>query len=114
MTRDIQDRLDLFGSDVYVKRVALTMNQIETFNPPPNPTKLTDARASGYISEFGHECWELDALEPKIISDLIRNEVTALANPDLFAVVEQQEAMDKSNIQKICDRYEDVIDYLND
>lgn len=28
MTRDIQERLQMFGADVYVKRVALTMNQI--------------------------------------------------------------------------------------
>lgn len=114
MTRDIQDRLDLFGSDVYVKRVALTMEQIQAFNPPPNPTKLTDARASGYIAEYGHECWELDALEPKVITELIRNEVTALADPDLFTSIAQREDADKEHIQMICDRYEEVIDYLND
>lgn len=45
MTRDIQERMDMFGADVYVKRVALTMEQIEKFSPPPNPTKLSDARA---------------------------------------------------------------------
>lgn len=56
MTRDIQERMDMFGADVFVKRVALTMEQIETFCPPPNPTKLSDARASGYIREYGHEC----------------------------------------------------------
>ena len=48
MTRDIQERLELFGADVYVKRVALTMNQIQTYNPPPNPAKITDSRASKY------------------------------------------------------------------
>lgn len=114
MTRDIQDRLDMFGADVYVKRVALTMEQIDTFNPPPNPTKLSDARATGYIAEYGHECWELDALEPKIITALIKDEVTALADLSLFARVEHQENTDKGNIQKICDRYEEVIDYLNE
>lgn len=39
MTRDIQERLEMFGADVYVKRVALTMNQIQTYNPPPEPGK---------------------------------------------------------------------------
>lgn len=109
MTRDIRERLALFGADVDVKRVALTMEQIERFSPPPNPTKLTDARASGYISEYGHECWELDALEPKIITSLIRNEVTALMDSDLFEEVERKEQTDKSNIQLVCDNYDDVI-----
>lgn len=46
MTRDIQERLQMFGADVYVKRVALTMNQIGTYNPPPNPAKITDSKPS--------------------------------------------------------------------
>ena len=114
MTRDIRERLALFGADVDVKRVALTMEQIERFSPPPNPTKLTDARASGYISEYGHECWELDALEPKIITSLIRNEVTALMDSDLFEEVERKEQTDKSNIQLVCDNYDDVVRNLRD
>lgn len=113
MTRDIQERLEMFGADVHVKRVALTMEQIQTYNPPPNPTKLSDARATGYIAEFGHECWELDALEPKVITELIRNEVTALLDSDLLLEVENKERTDKENIQKICDNYEDVINYLD-
>lgn len=112
MTRDIQERLEMFGADVNVKRVALTMEQIETFNPPPNPTKLTDARASGYIAEYGHECWELDALEPKVITDLIRREVNELVDFSLFREVEVKEDADKDNIQEICDRYSEVISYL--
>lgn len=114
MTRDIQERLDMFGADVFVKRVALTMEQIETFNPPPNPTKLTDARSSGYIEEYGHECWELDALEPKVITSLIREEVTALQDPDLLYEIEYREKEDKSNIKLISQRYDEVVDFLHD
>ena len=114
MTRDIQERLEMFGADVEVKRVALTMNQINAFNPPPNPTKVTDARSSGYISRFGHECWELDALEPKVITQLIQNEVTALIDYSRFNAVADRERRDKDNIQMICDRYDEVVDYLMD
>lgn len=114
MSRDIQERLDMFGADVEVKRVALTMEQIETFDPPPNPTKVTDARSNGYISVYGHECWELDALEPKVITDLIENEVTGLMDSDLFFEVADQEERDKADIQMICDRYSEVVSYLRD
>lgn len=112
MTRDIQERMDMFGADVFVKRVALTMEQIETFCPPPNPTKLSDARASGYIREYGHECWELDALEPKVITSLIYNEVTALLDADLLSEVERREKMDKTNIKLISEHYGDVVGFL--
>lgn len=113
MTRDIQERMDMFGADVYVKRVALTMEQIDTFNPPPNPTKLSDARANGYIEEYGHECWELDALEPKVITALIRDEVTALMDTDLLYEIERKEETDKSNIAMISRDYSDVVAYLH-
>ena len=114
MTRDIQDRLDLFEADVYVKRIALTMDQIDHYAPPPNPTKLSDARASGYIKNYGHECWELDALEPSVITELIKNEVTALIDEDVKRRVESQEDLDKRTLGLIEENYEEVMDFVMD
>lgn len=84
MTRDIRDRLELFGSNVTVERLALNMDQIEELNPPPNPAKLSDSRSSGYVSEFGFESWELDALEPAVISELITNRVVELRDEEAW------------------------------
>ena len=112
MSRDIQERLDMFGADVNVKRVALTMNQINEFDPPPNPTKVTDARSLGYITRFGHECWELDALEPKVITRIITEEVTALMDESLFSEVEEKEQRDKDDIEAISANYRDVVRWL--
>jgi hypothetical protein len=48
-------------------------------NPPPNFAKEADTRFAGYVREFGtRECWELDALAPTVIADLIRTEIEAL------------------------------------
>lgn len=112
MSRDIQDRLNLFEADVNVKRVALTMKQIQKYSPPPNPTKVTDARASDYIKKYGHECWELDALEPAVISELIKNEVTKLIDQDQFIKVEEKETDDKNLLQQICDHYKEVENFI--
>lgn len=55
MTRDITERLEMFaGRPVEVRRIALTMDQIEEHQPPPNPAKLTDSRGSSYIRTYGH------------------------------------------------------------
>lgn len=79
MTRDNQERLSLLaGLDVKVKRLALNMDQIEQYNPPPNPTKLTDSRAGSYIRKYGKNSWELDALNPAVISTLIEGEILLL------------------------------------
>ena len=58
------------------KRIALNMDQVTAYNPPPFAAKLTSARYQGYIDEHGtNEAWELDALEPSVLRDLIREHV---------------------------------------
>ena len=49
MSRDVWDRLDLmtYQAGVEVVRLALNIDQVDFFQPPPNPTKLKDSRAPG-------------------------------------------------------------------
>lgn len=80
MTRDIEERLSLFtrrddSFSFRVKRIALNMDQIEQQSPPPNPAKVTDSRYADYADKYGEESWELDALEPRFITNLIDNTV---------------------------------------
>lgn len=93
MTRDIAERLALFsGYDVEVDRIALNKNQIDLYNPPPNPAKLTDSRADGYIKLHGYSSWELDALDPDVLSDLIEDAVLKLRDEKLW-----EQAIEKEN-----------------
>ena len=86
MTRDITDRLQLFldNPDIYVSRIALNMHQVELYSPPPNPAKISDSRAIKYINKFGHESWELDALEPRVIRNLIDAKVSSFKEEDIW------------------------------
>ncbi len=113
MTRDIQERLEMFGADVYVKRVALTMNQVKTYNPPPNPAKITDSRCGKYIDQYGDESWELDALEPQMLTNLIKNEVTALRDDAIYQAVCNKERREKEELQTVADEYDKVIAFLS-
>jgi hypothetical protein len=80
MTRDNTERLALYTrQDVEVRRIALNMDQVRQYSPPPNFVKESDTRTSGYRERFDtDECWELDALSPSVIADLIRSEVEGL------------------------------------
>jgi hypothetical protein len=65
MTRDLRDRLSLYSrAAVDVQRVALNMDQVGVFNPPPNFAKESDKRFEAYRRQYGDQCWELDALPP--------------------------------------------------
>jgi len=104
MVRDIQDRLDLFlgGTSQFlrVKKLALTMQQVRRYNPPPNPTKVTDSRAKDYIRKFGHECWEVDALDPTTLQALIRTDLEAIIDMDLMQEIVDREESDKEALRK--------------
>ncbi len=97
MTRDNKDRLFMFACDrVTVRRLALNYDQVEAYNPPPNPTKLTDSRARDYLQVFGSSCWELDALPPSVIADLVDDAIRAEMDPLAWegSMQRQQDARD--------------------
>lgn len=111
MSRDISDRLVTFETyGVEFHRLALNMDQVDAYNPPPNPTKLTDSRASGYIAEYGHECWELDALEPMVISNLIRDHVTKYRDEKVYNEILRREKHGKDLLTDVAELWDDVIE----
>lgn len=124
MSRDIEDRLRRFvltdharsgdGSfsslrrveDFEVRRIALNMDQVEEFDPPPNPAKLTDARARGYIEEYGDESWELDALEPQYMVDLIQGHVLAMRDDEVYEADLAREEEGRGILRRFVDTWD--------
>lgn len=109
MTRDIEDRIRLFMGKRYralfqIERLALTRDQIDEFNPPPNPAKLSDSRAQGYITKHGPHSWELDALDPKVMAQLIEDRLRKIIDTELWADSKEleQEGIDK--LTKLAER----------
>jgi hypothetical protein len=100
MTRDIIDRLELFMGGAEVNRIALNYEQIMTYSPPPNPAKLTDSRVKDYIRKFGKQSWELDALEPSIINNLIDSSIESLIDPYLWDEAEELEDEGRATLLK--------------
>lgn len=116
MTRDIEERLNMFAGagSVSVRRLALNMAQIEQYDPPPNPAKDTDARFENYQNEFGDSSWELDALDPTVIEDLISNELDEIIEPDAWEEAEAEEAKNKARLGLVRDNWDRVVTYLED
>lgn len=112
MTRDIFDRLELFMGGIEVKRIALNYDQIEQYNPPPNPAKVTDSRFAAYQSEFGDESWELDALEPTVISDLIEDVVLELRDEDAWNEQMAIQERGRMLLNAATERWNDVVELL--
>jgi len=80
MTAVAGERVNLYGGGgIEFRRIALTLDQIAEYNPPPNFVKETDSRTKWYVEEFETEdCWELDALTPEVVDAVIRSHVEPL------------------------------------
>lgn len=113
MSRDIQDRLCGFGCDCEIKRIALNMDQIDQYNPPPNPAKVTDSRSAGYIDRFGTESWELDALEPEVIVELIQSHIE-LHTDSFYYEHARQEEEGRALLARASERWNEIREQLQD
>lgn len=115
MSRDIRERLSMFEvHDINFKRIALNMQQVEAYDPPPNPAKITDSRAGKYIKEFGHDSWELDALTPNVISELIHSHVIKYRNMDTYERVLQREEMSREILIEVASNWSNLENHWED
>lgn len=113
MTRDNVERLQMFmrrdAIDLELRRIALNMDQIEELNLPPNPAKATDIRFNGYVDKYGtDESWELDALEPSYIEQLIRDNIEPLVDQSEWDAVAEAEDEARRVMKIVAARYTDV------
>lgn len=99
MTRDLEERFNMFiehevepGEEdrFTLDRIALTMDQIEERKPPPNPAKTTDARFGSYIKVYGRESWELDALDPNYLNNLVDSHIHRFIDDDMWTLASER------------------------
>lgn len=112
MTRDIESRLELFMGGVEVNRLALNFDQVQQYNPPPNPAKTTDSRYASYIRIHGAESWELDALEPAVIAALIQDAIDRVRDSGLWRESLRREKREKALLAKVADNWVELEPYV--
>lgn len=107
MSNDIFKRLDLFlghegyysYEDWHFKRIALSMDQINELNPPSDPAKLSDSRGAKYIEQYGGRSWELDALSPTAMSEIITDAISEITDFEELEAAQALEAEHKETMK---------------
>lgn len=113
MSRDIYSKLSLFTyQHVHVQRIALNMIQVQKYNPPPNLAKTTDSRFADYKAKYGDDSWELDALEPTILVDLIKQAINQYRDPKLWEESLEIERKGRRTLECICKYFPEVVQFL--
>lgn len=73
IVRDFQS----LGFELHLEKIALTDLQVKQYNLIPAPCKKKDTMASGWITAHGDAVYELDALEPSVLLQLVEDSVKA-------------------------------------
>lgn len=100
----------LFPDDdpIEIRRIALNMDQVLQYNPPPNPAKMTDSRVAGYIEQHGRQSWELDALDPSTLTDLIALHIDEVVDPELWDEHDEIQNRERARLSYVADRWQTI------
>jgi hypothetical protein len=115
MIRDIHDRIVEFCEGdagmaplaFSIEPIALTRQQIDDYNPPPNPVKRAtaakkgDPRAEEFVAKHGTSCWEVDALKPEVLHDLVEGAIRSEIDLELYEAILKKEKRDKTKLRSL-------------
>ncbi len=100
MVRDVAERLERFGAEVEVVKLAILGSDIERYSLPPMPVKAKDSRASAFRHAHGDECVELDALHPSVLRGRIETFILDYLEQDIRAEVIKEEDAERVRISR--------------
>ncbi len=85
----------------HIQHIGLTSEQVKLHNPPENTAKSADPRYKDYILQYGTKCWEVDALNPPTLHELIDTAILGLIDIDRFNAMIEKENEDKAKLKKL-------------
>jgi hypothetical protein len=76
--RDLPARLERYGGDhITIKRIAVVSGQLAASLSFPASEKRKDPRYKWFVENYGERCWEIDAVDPNVLRDLVEQEISA-------------------------------------
>ncbi|MEA2959395.1 MAG: hypothetical protein QOJ58_5260, partial [Alphaproteobacteria bacterium] len=97
--RDFVTRTDCWDK---VIRVALSAEQVTQYQLPPNPGKVTDSRAAGFVARHGELVQvEIDALPPETLRALFADEIAEYWDESAYAAVLEREDAERELLRTV-------------
>jgi hypothetical protein len=106
---DLPERLERYeGWHVTVRRIAITEDDAATLPAFPASDKRTDPRHDWFVQNFGTQCWELDAMDPRDLRARVEEEIAALIEPVAWERCERVNAAEQESLRTILDQWKGV------
>lgn len=92
---------DMKANGVSFRRVALTQEQVEKYNLPPNNIKDGDKNSDEYREKHGSLSWECDALPPEILQEVLEDEILSIIDYNTYMFMLKREEEDKEKLRQM-------------
>ena len=67
-----------------LERLCLNRDQVDRYSLPPNPAKESDPNYKKYEALYGKYSWELDALEPHVLVEIVKQRLVEVLDIETF------------------------------
>jgi hypothetical protein len=99
---DLPDRLERYGAKITIERIALLETDVFDGNLPSfkAETKTGDSRYQWFVKNFGHNCWELDAMSPVTLRECVKNSILCKLDLEAWYRAIEIEQVEKASMQQ--------------
>ena len=99
---DLPQRLAEYGGKhVELTRIALRLEQTSGLPSFPAADKRRDPRYQWFVERHGVRCWEIDALDPRDLRQIVEQSIQALIEPVAWSRCETVNAAELESLQTI-------------
>jgi hypothetical protein len=107
---DLPNRLERYGGEVYIRRIALRPADLPELPSFPAFTKSRDPRYRWFVERYGDTCWELDAMSPVVLRERVKAEIESHIDKDAWELAKRAEAAEVETIGHVLDRWSAICD----
>jgi hypothetical protein len=93
------------GHHVSVRRIALTVEQLEGLPSFPATDKRKDPRYKWFVANHGHHCWELDAMDPNDLRDCVEQAIIGLIEPVAWQRCEVVNKAEQESLKTVLEQW---------
>ena len=101
MVENIPKQMEQLGIRVKVDHIALTQAQISLYDLPSQYAKKSDSRYKKFNKKFGPKSCELDALDPGVLKEILKENIKKYLNEDLYKQAIKKEDEDKDKLDTV-------------
>ena len=108
---DIPARMGRYGGRVTVNRIALNADDVAPGAGLPSfeaASKSKDPRHKWFIENYGHNCWELDALSPVTLRQRVDDEILSLIDLGPWQQAVEVEAAEIASMSGFMDTWKSI------